>query len=104
MNKFTRLNFRMSFLDPVRGVGLCVYEQKTTTEPFITCLTVKQGSISVNSNVMIKKDEENALNGNQVNYALRMSTSQSSIYGPGNPDKAVDGNTEQYFNYENWEL
>lgn len=104
MNKFTRLKFRILFLTPVRGVGLCVYEQKITVEPFITCLTVKQGIISINPNVMIRDDKENALDGYQINHALGMPTSQSSVYGPGNPDKAVDGGTAQYFNYENWEL
>ena len=104
VNKFTRLKFRILFLAPVRGVGLCVYEQTITVEPRITCLTVKQGIISINPNVMIQKDDENALEGNQVNHALAMPTSQSSVYGPWNPDKAVDGGTAQYFNYENWEL
>ena len=108
MNRFTRIKFRLAERERVLGVGICL---KNGKDDVAFCFLLRNGKYSrqPTSNAVIFYRGPYNLDGDQVNLALRKSTSQSSATGlntimePGDSKFAVDGNTIQIFNNEAWQ-
>lgn len=109
-NKFTKLKFYLYHHEEVGGIGLCFLENLGVLlgkEGDKKCLALKGGSFSSLPTIRVPQmriDVRMDLDGKAINIALGKNTEQSSIFGPGTSDNAVDGNLKSKFDYEVWEL
>ncbi len=109
-DKFMNVRFTLNELETVRGLSICFYSVFTsvmTSDPDLYCLTIKKGQTKHLQNMIKPRVRDHLLselNGKTVNLALGKPTRQSSLFGPGYSDNAVDGKVDQKFNYNSWEL
>jgi len=109
-NKFTKFKFSLYQHEAVGGIGLCFLEKLSavfSNEADRKCLTLNGGRFSSLPTVRVPQmriDVRTDLDGDAINIALGKDTEQSSIFGPGTSDNAVDGNLKSKFDYEIWEL
>ncbi len=107
-NRFMRLRFKMTELLHVNKHKICLYEnsEETLVELGLIsrdvghCMTIEDGNISVLKSAL-KRGEE--YESGYLDLALGKKTMQSSTFGPGTSEVAVNGKINQIFNYDKWE-
>ncbi len=104
------VHFTLNEVETVKGIGICFYSAYVGVfagESDLYCLTIKNGQIRRLSNMIkprARSDLLKDLNGKIENLALEKVARQSSEFGPGYASNAVDGNINQVFDYDSWEL
>ncbi len=108
-NRFIHLRFKMVELLKVKKHNICFFENSEGTlvelglinRDIGYCMTIEDGSISVLNGSSLKRGEEYELS--YLNLALGKLTMQSSTFGHGTSEGAVNGKIDQIFNYDLWE-
>ncbi len=108
-NRFIHLRFKMVELLKVNKHNICFYEnsEETLVELGLInrdvgyCMTIEDGTISVLNGLALKRGKE--YQSIYLNLALGKLTMQSSTFGPGTSEGAVNGIVDQIFNYDRWE-
>ncbi len=107
-NRFLHFRFTIIELHEMDRHDFCLYEKyeesstgailKDGTNRF--CFSISGGRLILPSGYIVKDDE---FDRNPLNLAIGRKTVQSSTFGPGTSDGAVNGRIGQLFNYNDWE-
>lgn len=106
VGKFTRLTFLITRLRNDSNVGICLYADYTGKfeDNNVYCVALMRGNLALSRENVIVESAGIGLDGFNENIALSKRTDQSSLYRPGYPSLAVDGNTQQKFEHDLWEI
>ncbi len=108
-NRFLHFRFTIVEIFEVERHDFCLYEKyeesstgailKDGTNRF--CFSISGGRLILPSGLVVNKGS--GFDQNYLNLALGKKTVQSSTFGPGTSDGAVNGRIGQIFNYDDWE-
>lgn len=101
----SRVKFVMTVHQNSKNIGLCLYGDFDMDFSLVSiyCVGLFGKRLSVTSQNIIQRSDDETLHGIRQNIALGQNTTQSSLAQPGYSLLAVDGNTNQMFNEQDWE-